>query len=68
MLMRRHQAADAVPLFELVTRRRPGQAGNWVDLGDARRDAGDGEGARAAWRQALERDPENAEAHARLGE
>ena len=68
ILMRHHQAADAVPLFEIVTRRRPGQAGNWIDLGDARRDAGDQDGARAAWRTALDHDPENATAHERLGE
>jgi cytochrome c-type biogenesis protein CcmH/NrfG len=68
ILMRRHDARGAVPLYEIVTRRRPGQAGNWIDLGDARRDAGDTAGARQAWQSALEHDPENAAAHERLGE
>lgn len=68
ILMHRHQAAQAVPLLELVVRRRPRQVGYRIDLGDARRDAGDLDGARAAWREALTLDPANAEAHERLGE
>ncbi|MFO0686853.1 MAG: tetratricopeptide repeat protein [Sandaracinus sp.] len=68
LLMHRHAPAEAVPLYELVVRRRPGRAEYRVDLGDARRDAGDAEGARAAWREALEIDPDNADAHERLGQ
>lgn len=68
LLMRRHAPSEAVPLYELVVRRRPGRAEYRVDLGDARRDAGDAEGARSAWREALEIDPDNADARARLGE
>lgn len=68
ILLHRHQPAEAVPLLELVVHRRPGRAEYRVDLGDARRDAGDLEGARAAWREALSVDPENADAHERLGD
>ncbi len=68
ILMHRHEAAEAVPLLELVVRRRPGRAEYRIDLGDARRDAGDLAGAQEAWRGALTIEPENADAHERLGE
>ena len=59
---------EAIPFIENAIRRRGRRAEYRVLLGDARRDAGDLEGARAAWRQALEIDPDDRTAHERLGE
>ena len=66
ILMRRHEPAAAVPLFEVAVHARPRQSEFGIALGDARRDAGDLTGARAAWQAVLDRDPENATAQARL--
>jgi hypothetical protein len=67
ILMRRGQPAEAVPLIEGAIARRRNRAAYRVLLGDARRDAGDAAGARRAWEEALEIDPENRQAHERLG-
>ena len=60
--------ADKIPLIESAIRRRRGRAEFRVLLGDARQQAGDAAGAQAAWREALELDPDNRAAHQRLGE
>jgi DNA-binding response OmpR family regulator len=67
ILMRRGEAAAAVPLIEGAIARRRNRAAYRVLLGDARRDAGDAAGARRAWEEALEVDPENRAARSRLG-
>lgn len=67
ILMRRGQPAEAIPLIEGAIARRRNRAAYRVLLGDARRDAGDAAGARRAWEEALEIDPENRQAHDRLG-
>jgi DNA-binding response OmpR family regulator len=68
ILMRRGAPAEAIPFIESAIRRRGRRAEYRVLLGDARRDAGDLEGARAAWREALEIDPDDRDAHTRLGD
>jgi len=68
ILMRRGDAAGAVPLIESAIARRRNRAPYRVLLGDARRDAGDAPGARRAWQEALEIEPENRAARSRLGE
>lgn len=67
ILMRRGEPALAVPLIESAIARRRNRAAYRVLLGDARRDAGDAAGARRAWEEALEVDPENRAARSRLG-
>lgn len=67
ILMRRGDAAGAIPFIENAISRRRNRAAYRVLLGDARRDAGDAAGARRAWEEALEVDPENAAARSRLG-
>jgi predicted Zn-dependent protease len=67
ILVERGQAAEAVPLLEGAVARRRNRAPYRVLLGDARRAAGDEAGARRAWEEALEVDPENRQARARLG-
>jgi cytochrome c-type biogenesis protein CcmH/NrfG len=66
--LRRHEPALAIPLLEAAVRRRRGRAEFRVLLGDARRDSGDTAGAATAWREALELDPDNRQAHERLGQ
>lgn len=65
--MDRGQPSEAIPLLEGAVRRRGRRASYRVLLGDARRDAGDAAGARAAWQEALEIDPDDRTARARLG-
>lgn len=67
ILMRRGEPGAAIPLIENAISRRRNRAAYRVLLGDARRDAGDAAGARRAWEEALEVDPENRAARARLG-
>ncbi len=67
ILMRRGDAAGAIPLIEGAIARRRNRAPYRVLLGDARRDAGDAAGARRAWEEALEIDPDNRAARSRLG-
>jgi DNA-binding response OmpR family regulator len=67
LLVARGAAADAVPLAEAAVRRRPRRAAYRVLLGDVRQAAGDSTGAREAWEQALDLEPDNREARARLG-
>jgi DNA-binding response OmpR family regulator len=67
ILVRRGDAAGAVPLIEGAIARRRNRASYRVLLGDARRDAGDAAGARRAWQDALEIEPENRAARSRLG-
>ncbi len=64
----RNQPSQAIPLIESAIRRRRGRAEFRVLLGDARQQSGDTSGAQAAWREALEIDPDNRQAHQRLGE
>jgi DNA-binding response OmpR family regulator len=66
ILLRRHEAAEAIPLLEVAVRARPGQDEFGIALGDARRDAGDVPGARRAWQAVLAHHPDNATAQARL--
>jgi hypothetical protein len=68
ILMRRGAAAEAIPYIETAIRRRGRRAEYRVMLGDARRDSGDAAGAQRAWREALEIDPDDRDAHQRLGE
>lgn len=65
--MDRGQPSEAIPLLESAIRRRGRRASYRVLLGDARREAGDMAGARAAWQEALEIDPDDRTARARLG-
>ena len=64
----RNQPSQAIPLLENAIRRRRGRAEFRILLGDARQQAGDAAGAQAAWREALEIDPDNRQARQRLGE
>lgn len=68
VLLRRGQPQQAIPLIEGAIRRRRSRAEYRVLLGDARRQAGDLEGAEVAWREALEIDPNHRAARQRLGE
>ena len=68
VLMRRNSPQEAIGFLESAVRRRGRRPEYRVLLGDARRAAGDEEGARAAWRQALEIDPNDHDAHARLSQ
>ncbi len=68
VLMRRGAPEEAIPFIEGAIRRRGRRAEYRVMLGDARRDAGDAAGARAAWREALTIDPDQRDARARLSE
>ena len=67
ILLARGDAREAIPLAEGAVRRRPRRAPYHVFLGDVRRAAGDAAGATAAWEAALERDPGDRVARARLG-
>lgn len=66
--MDRGQPNEAIPLIEGAIRRRARRSSYRVLLGDARRAAGDMAGARAAWQEALEIDPNDRLAHTRLGD
>lgn len=68
LLMETGRAAEAIPLIENAIARRRTRASYRVLLGDARRDTGDASGAAAAWREALELEPDNRAARSRLGE
>lgn len=62
----RGDATAAVRWLELAVDRRGRRAEYHLWLGDARRAAGDEQGARQAWQSALRRDPDNREAQQRL--
>ena len=62
----RHDAARALELAEGAVHRRPRRAAYRLILGDAHALAGDRDAARAQWRQALQIEPNNAEAIGRL--
>jgi CheY-like chemotaxis protein len=68
VFMDRGQPAEAIPFLEGAIRRRARRASYRVLLGDARRAAGDMAGARAAWQEALEIDPNDRTARTRLGD
>jgi len=68
VFMDRGQPGEAIPLLEGAIRRRGRRASYRVLLGDARRDAGDMAGARSAWQDALEIDPDDRTARTRLGQ
>lgn len=58
---------EAIRHAERAVRLRRRRAEYHLLVGDARRAAGDAEGARRAYEEALERDPENRDARSRLG-
>ena len=59
--------AKAAREFEQAVALRPDFAEAWSDLGEARKELGDAEGALAAFRRAVESSPEDAVAQTRLG-
>src|SRR5690606_22466214 len=67
ILMDRNRPAEAAELLRSAVARRPRRAAYRVKLGDALAAMGDDAGARRAWEQALEHEPDNAQARRRLG-
>lgn len=65
-LMDQDRGAEAVPFAKKIVQRRPKRIPYRLLLGDLLLMAGDEAGARAAWKQALELDPGNAEIQRRL--
>jgi Flp pilus assembly protein TadD len=66
VMIARGDGAAAIHWAEEAIARRARRSSYHVLLGDARQVAGDAEGARAAWRAALELDPEDRDARRRL--
>jgi tetratricopeptide (TPR) repeat protein len=62
-LLEARQGRAAVPVFELLTQRRPREASLWVMLGQAQAQAGKYDAALESFRQALELQPELPEVH-----
>lgn len=54
MRMKRKDPERAVVMFEVATRLFPKEMDTWYWLGEGRSEAGDAEGAREAWKRALE--------------
>ena len=67
ILVESGRASEAIPLIEIAISRRRTRGAYRVLLGDARRAAGDAAGAEAAYREALEVEPDNRAARSRLG-
>jgi hypothetical protein len=67
-LLAQHRGAEAVPYAEQIVRKRPRRAAYRFLEGDAKQLAGDVAGAIAAWRAALELEPDNAVIKRRLAE
>jgi DNA-binding response OmpR family regulator len=67
LLMDRNRHAEAVELMRGAVRRRSRRAAYRIWLGDALAGAGDAAGARRAWQEALELDPDSRQAQRRLG-
>jgi Flp pilus assembly protein TadD len=68
ILMERNAPAEAVELLRGAVSRRPRRAAYRIKLGDALAAVGDAAGARRAWHEALELEPDNAQARRRLGQ
>ncbi|HJL16385.1 MAG TPA: tetratricopeptide repeat protein, partial [Sandaracinaceae bacterium LLY-WYZ-13_1] len=68
LLMSRNRHAEAVPLLRRAVQRRSRRAAYRIWLGDALAGSGDRGAAQAAWREALEIDPDNRQAQRRLGQ
>jgi len=68
ILMDRNQPAEAAQLLRSAVSRRPRRAARDRHLGDALAASGDDAGARRAWEQALEVEPDNAQARRSLGQ
>jgi hypothetical protein len=67
-LIAQRRGAEAVPFAEQIVRKRPRRAAYRLLEGDAKELAGDRAGAVAAWRAALELDPDNAVVTRRISE
>lgn len=66
LLLRQGRGSEAVPLAERMVAKRSRRASYRELLGDARRLAGDSEGAKTAYQKALELDPSNARVRSRV--
>lgn len=66
VLTKLERPAEAIPLFQQVVSEDPSRWDGWTNLGVAKLDTGDLEGAEAALRRSLERKPTNPEAHYNL--
>ena len=67
-LLRLNKASEALPFAKRAVAKRPKRAGYHALLGDCLRALGDKDGAKAAYRKALARDPDDKDAKAGLRE